>query len=264
MRKEIQCSGRCCCWKELIFLAFQPLVTWMRRRTWANQAPPQTFLAGLQLKKRDLIKASTLWQHCAVLRFCKQLNNNCHASKTHRAVQVKHLRWAMGGHPTSEGSWGCKYFELAQRNLKKDLIKISTLTLSSVAVLQAALQLPLQQDSQSRPEVKHWDWHPTARSSWDTILWSKRTDVSIQYRGREVVYCILYKETSNCREMEYFWARDPAEHKMWCFYPTHTGSNIGDKLQKGAILWSLHSSPVVPHTLMENCRRERHNRRLQY
>ena len=147
---------------------------------------------------------------------------------------------------------------------KKDLIKISTLTLSSVAVLQAALQLPLQQDSQSRPEVKHWDWHPTARSSWDTILWSKRTDVSIQYRGREVMYCILYKETSNCREMEYFWARDPAEHKMWCFYSTHTGSNIGDKLQKGAILWSLHSSPVVPHTLMENCRRERQNRRLQY
>ena len=51
---------------------------------------------------------------------------------------------------TSEGSRGCKSFELTQRNLKKDLIKISTLTLSSVAVLQAALQLPLQQDSQSK------------------------------------------------------------------------------------------------------------------
>ena len=47
MREEIQCSG-CCSWKELIFLAFQPLVTRMRRRTWANQAPPQTFLNSLQ------------------------------------------------------------------------------------------------------------------------------------------------------------------------------------------------------------------------
>ena len=38
--------------------------------------------------------------------------------------------------------------------MKKYIIKISTLTLSSVAVLQAALQLPLQEDWQSRPKVK--------------------------------------------------------------------------------------------------------------
>ena len=49
---------------------------------------------------------------------------------------------------------------------------------------------------------------------------------------REVMYCILYKETSNCRRLEYFGARESAQHKAWCVYSTHIGPNIGDKLQK--------------------------------
>ena len=116
MREEIQCSGWCCCWKELIFLAFQPLVTRMRRRTWANQAPPQTFLNSLRAAdaivtparlsegswvqanfgartiqlKTDLIEISTL-SDGAILQAAQESQ---HQQDWQSRAKVKHLGWA--------------------------------------------------------------------------------------------------------------------------------------------------------------------------